>query len=198
MTGIDEVQDTLDFLEALGGGGRAECEARVRHAMTVEQGVIVELGVLRGQGLCCLACGSGFGHGVPVYGIDLFGIRPSGQGPTYDDPKNERVTREFVKRFGVANLVTILRSDTLEAALDWQHPIGLLEVDAGHEYLQVQADVNAWLPHVLPSGLLMMHDAKNPGWPGVDQVIAEQIMGSGEWEELEFVPPFSQWFRRLA
>ncbi len=196
--GIEEIEDTLDFLEALGGGSRAECEARVRYAMSVEQGVIVELGVLRGQGLCCLACGSNFGHGVPVYGIDLFGMRASGQGPTYDDPKNERVTREFVKRFGVDHLVTVIRSDSLEACQNWTAPIGLLEIDAGHEYEQVAADAKAWLPHVMSGGLLMMHDAHNPAWPGVDRVITEQIVSGGTWEEVEFVSPFSQWFRKKA
>jgi len=199
MTAASEIEDALDFLEVIGGGPRAECEARLRYAMQVEQpNVIVELGVLRGQGICCLGCGSNFGHKVPVVGIDLFGLRPSGQGPTYDDPRNEKVSRVYADRFGLADLVTLIRSASLDAAAGFTQPIGLLAIDAGHEYEDVAADVKAWLPHVVPGGLLMMHDARSPAWPGVDRVIAEQIMASGEWEELDFVKPFSAWFRRVS
>jgi len=199
MTAASEIKDALDFLEVIGGGPRAECEARLRYAMQVEQpNVIVELGVLRGQGICCLGCGSNFGHKVLVVGVDLFGLRPSGQGPTYDDPRNEKVSRVYAERFGLADLVTLIRSASLDAAAGFTQPIGLLAIDAGHEYEDVAADVKAWLPHVVPGGLLMMHDARSPAWPGVDRVIAEQIMASGEWEELDFVKPFSAWFRRVS
>ena len=193
----DEVQDTLDFLEIIGGGPRAECEVRLRYAMEIKPPeVIVEVGVLRGQGLCSLAVGSSFGHRVPVFGVDLFGLRPSGQGPTYDDPRNQKVTQGFVDRFAVSELVTIIRSESADAAAAWDKAIGLLELDAGHEYEDVLADVKAWLPHVAPGGLLMMHDAQSPAWPGVDRVIAEEILPSGEWKQIEFVPPFSAWFRK--
>jgi len=199
MTAIetDEVQDALDFLEIIGGGPRAECESKLRYAMEVEPpNVIVEIGVLRGQGICSLASGSNFGHGVDVYGIDLFGLRPSGQGPTYDDPRNEKVARGFAERFGVGHLVTLIRSESLAAAKDWEQSIGLLAIDAGHEYEDVLADTKAWLPHVVRGGILLMHDARSPAWPGVDRVIGEEIMASGDWDEIEFVPPFSAWFRR--
>lgn len=197
--GTEEIEDTLDFLEVIGGAPREECEARLRYAMGVEQpNVIVEVGVLRGQGMCCLGSGSKFGHQVQVIGVDLFGLRPSGLGPTYDEPRNEKVSREFADRFGLKELVTLVRSESLEAAAAFAQPIGLLEIDAGHDYEDVLADAKAWIPHMVPSGLLLMHDARNPAWPGVDKVIEEQIMGSGEWEELEFVPPFAAWFRRAA
>ena len=202
MTLSDEMVEELDFLEVIGGSPRAECEAKLRYALEVEPpNVIVEIGVLRGQGVCCLGCGSKRGHKVPVIGVDLFGLRPSRQGPTYDDPRNERVSRVSADRFGLKGLVTLFRSESLQAAAIFaleKRPIGLLVIDAGHEYEDVAADATAWLPHVVPGGLLMMHDAKSPAWPGVDQVIAEQIMASGEWDELEFVPPFSAWFRRKA
>jgi len=196
-TATDEVRDTLDFLATIGGGSRAECEARVRYAAEVAPDrAVVELGVMVGQGLCCLACGARFGHGAHVFGIDLFGLRPSGQGPAYDNPANLATVKGYIERFGLTDLVTVMQTDTLEAALQWDLSIGLLVVDAGHEYEQVLADVRAWLPYVVPGGLLLMHDAKNPAWPGVDRVIAEQIMPSGQWEEAEFVPPFSAWYRR--
>ncbi len=199
MTLSKAMELELDFLEVIGGGPRAECEAKRRYAMEIEPpNVIVEVGVLRGQGTCCLGCGSRYGHGVPVIGIDLFGLRKSGMGPTYDDPRNERVSRVLADHLGLKDLVTLLRSESVEAAADFTQLIGLLGIDAGHKYEEVLADAKAWIPHVVPGGLLLMHDARSPAWPGVDRVIEEEIRASGEWEELEFVPPFSAWFRRAA
>jgi len=193
----DEVRDTLEFLGVMGGAPEAECEARLRYAMEVQPpNVIVELGVMRGQGICCFACGSGFGNQVPVIGVDLFGLRPSGYGAAYDNPENQRVAQVFANRFDVGHLVTLIRSDTKDAAVGWNKPIGLLTIDAGHQYEDVLADVKAWLPHVVRGGLLLMHDARNPAWPGVDRVITEEILPSGEWDEIEFIQPFSAWFRR--
>jgi len=198
MVFSDEMVEELDFLEVIGGGPRAECDAKFGYALEVEPpNVIVEVGVLRGQGVCCLGCGSKRGHQVPVIGVDLFGLRPSRQGPTYDDPRNEKVSRVFADRFGLQEIVTLVRSESLDAAATFSQPIGLLVIDAGHEYEDVAADAKAWLPHVVPGGLLMMHDARNAAWPGIDQVIAWDLRVSGQWEELEFVPPFSAWFRRI-
>jgi len=197
MTATDEVQDTLDFLATLGGASRMECETRVRYAMEVSPpAVIVELGVMVGQGLCCLGCGARFGQGALSFGIDLFGMRPSGQGAAYDNPANMATVRGYIERFGLSELVTLMQADTAEAVAQWEEPIGLLVVDAGHDYEQVLADAKAWLPHVVPGGLLLMHDARNPAWPGVDRVINEEILPSGEWDDAEFVPPFSRWLRR--
>jgi predicted O-methyltransferase YrrM len=196
-TATDEVQDTLDFLATIGGGPRTECEARVHYAMQVQPPhCIVELGVFTGQGLTSLACGSRFARSVPVIGIDLFGSRPSGQEQKYDTPENELTARSWAERFGVNELVTLTRSDTVEAARGWSRPIGLLVIDAGHEYEQVLADFQAWTPHLVPGGLLMMHDARNHAWPGIDRVIGESIRPTGEWEELPFVQPYSAWFRK--
>jgi len=195
----DEVQDALKFLGTIGGASAAESESKLRYAMEVQPpNSIVELGVFAGQGVTSLACGSNFAHGVPVFGVDLFGSQSSGQGDKYDAPDNESMARAWADRFGVGHLVTLICSDTIAAAAAWEKPIGLLVIDAGHEYEQVLADFQAWTPHLVPGGLLMMHDARNDGWPGIDRVIAESIRPTGEWEELPFVRPYSAWFRKRA
>jgi predicted O-methyltransferase YrrM len=198
LVGIEEtISGWLDSLEALGGASRAECEGLLRRAAGVDSSLaIVELGVYIGQGTCCLAAGSLLGGGAHVYGIDLWGLRPTGQEPKYDDPANQQTAQSALERLGLLQYATLVRADTQEAVKNWSRPIGLLVIDAGHEKPEVLIDYLHWAPFVAPGGWLLMHDARNGGWPGVDEVITQVIGPSLLWEAEEFVEPFSQWFRK--
>lgn len=194
---LADQQSLIAPLLALGGASEAECLGLLARAALVPADLaIVELGTFTGQGACCLGTGAALGLGARVWCIDMWGLRPSGQEAKYDDPGNQEATRVALDSLGLVQAAVLVRCETSEAAKLWLLPIGLLVVDAGHEKADVLADYQNWSRFVAPGGWLLMHDARNGGWPGVDEVIVEQIMPSGLWEADEFVEPFSQWFRK--
>lgn len=67
---------------------------------------------------------------------------------------------------GVTN-VRLMPTTTVEAAKTWTEPIDYLYVDADHSYDAVQADLEAWVPHVKRGGLVLGDDYGNRSFPGV-------------------------------
>lgn len=68
---------------------------------------------------------------------------------------------------GVAASVRMIVAPTVEAATWWTEPIDFLYVDADHEYPSVLSDLDAWVPHVKPGGVITGDDYGNPSFPGV-------------------------------
>jgi predicted O-methyltransferase YrrM len=67
---------------------------------------------------------------------------------------------------GVSN-VRLMPTTTREAARTWSEPIDYLYVDADHHEAAVLADLDAWVPHVRPGGVIAGDDYGNPAFPGV-------------------------------
>lgn len=59
-------------------------------------------------------------------------------------------------------------------------------IDGDHTYLAFRHDLLYWRDHIAPGGLLCGHDAHNPGWPDVDQVLAE-LMPEAKFVEGTFI-----------
>lgn len=70
---------------------------------------------------------------------------------------------------GVSASVRLIPATTCEAAQQWTLPIDFLYVDADHGYHAVLADLEAWVPHVRPGGLIAGDDYHHPRYPGVHQ-----------------------------
>lgn len=45
----------------------------------------------------------------------------------------------------------------------WQRPIDFLYIDGDHRYKAVMADIDGWMPHVRPGGIIAGHDYHLPG-----------------------------------
>lgn len=76
---------------------------------------------------------------------------------------------------GVGATVRLIPALTSEAAHYWHEPIDCLYVDADHSYAGTLADLDAWMPHVRPGGLVMGDDYGSSLYPGVKQA----------WDEFE-------------
>jgi predicted O-methyltransferase YrrM len=63
--------------------------------------------------------------------------------------------------------VRFVCATTTDAAKWWTEPIDFLYVDADHSFASVLADLEAWVPHVKPGGLIAGDDYANPAFPGV-------------------------------
>lgn len=143
-----------------------ELRALNRTAASVVDGVIVAIGSYRGQTDCALALHAQ----VPVYCIDA-------RIESIDDPVPfGDADRPFWMRnildLGLAEKVRPVNLPSTVVASVWSEPIGLLFIDASHDYASVAADIAAWLPHVVAGGLIAFHDNNKPG---VMQAVQEVI-----------------------
>lgn len=92
------------------------------------------------------------------------------------DYSPDQLYQEFLDnmaRLGLQDTVRPVRADTREAARQWQHgtSIGLLYIDAGHDYADVRADFEHWSPYVVDGGVIVFDDV--PSWPGPTRLITE-------------------------
>ena len=73
-----------------------------------------------------------------------------------------------------ASIIIAHRGRSVDVAHNFKEPLDLLFLDGDHSYEGCRADVLAWLPHLKPGGLIVLHDY---GWAeGVKRVVAELIV----------------------
>jgi predicted O-methyltransferase YrrM len=90
---------------------------------------------------------------------------------------------------GLENSVVAVVGDSTAIAARWTRPIGLVFIDGGHSDEAAAADLDGWTPHLLPGGLLVIHDVfPDPADGGRAPFdIYEKALASGEFEEVTAV-----------
>jgi predicted O-methyltransferase YrrM len=83
--------------------------------------------------------------------------------PEVVDPSTGRMdTLPFFRRTmeaaGLEDAVIAVVGQSVPVARAWRTPLGLLFIDGGHAEDVAMADYENWSPHVLPRGLLAIHD----------------------------------------
>jgi MMP 1-O-methyltransferase len=83
--------------------------------------------------------------------------------PEVVDPATGRMdTLPFFRRTMEAarleDVVVAVIGPSTTVARAWRTPLGLLFIDGGHAEVVAMADYEAWSPHVLPGGVLVIHD----------------------------------------
>ncbi len=83
--------------------------------------------------------------------------------PDLFDPRSGRIDtfREFRKNIAAAAIedaVVPMVCHSELAARSWGTPLSLLFIDGGHALETVRGDYQAWSPHVMTGGYLMIHD----------------------------------------
>ncbi len=147
---------------------------------------IVELGSWKGKSTCWLASGSRAGRGAPVYAVDHWQGSPEHR-HLFTDPAYTTFP-EFaanVERFGLADIVVPVTGKTVAVAEAWDKDVGLLFIDAAHEYEAVRADFLAWSPFVVAGGGVVFHDDSADG---PRRVIEEFVLHSGAWGDFAHGP----------
>ncbi len=66
--------------------------------------------------------------------------------------------RRTIERAGLEHVVVAVVGDSPTVARHWSTGLGLLFIDGGHALDVAMADYDAWAQHVLPGGLLAIHD----------------------------------------
>ncbi len=88
--------------------------------------------------------------------------------------------KQNIQQAGVADMVHIHQGLTHEIGQDWMIPGAILFVDAGHSYEDARDDLDVWTSHLLPGGLLVMHDVLGDKHLGVTRA-ASEILQEG-WQ----------------
>jgi predicted O-methyltransferase YrrM len=77
------------------------------------------------------------------------------------------------RRFRVEPWLEVIRAPSVEAAKSWSHgPVAMVFIDGSHEPEYVRADIEAWMPRLLPDGVICGDDLP---LPGVAQAIGQYI-----------------------
>ena len=170
-------------------GYLAEAEARflgLLAACVPAKGAIVEIGSFTGRSTVMLgkvAAHYGFG---PVVAIDphnspiLLGHRGNPDNTSYE------VFLESIRAAGLSNHVQVHVAYSSEVAASWDQPIRLLWIDGDHSYAGTKADLDGFLPHLIPSGVVAFHDALN-AFPGPIRVFVEDVLRSDQFGAAGFV-----------
>jgi predicted O-methyltransferase YrrM len=166
-------------------------------AQNAPNGNVVELGSWKGRSTAWLA----------------FGVMDRGKGSvvavdTWAGTQTETLHAQLLERYGpdqlyeefLGNLrglgleaqVEPWRMDTLAAARRWDRgaSIGVLHIDASHEYADVRADFEHWSPHVVPGGFIVFDDV--PSFPGPSRLVTELP----RWYSYVAASPNQWWVRK--
>jgi len=142
---------------------RAHLE-RLRDLARDASGLIVELGVRSGESTRALLES---GRCVTSYDID---------GDAYQVRK--MLTPDESERW------TCCQSDSAEAGRKWDRgSVGLLFIDTDHSLETTRAELAAWRPHIVPDGIIALHDVDlhEPGRDGVRPAALEVGWPYEEW-----------------
>ena len=143
---------------------------------------IVELGSWKGKSTVWLAKGTEAGQRNKVYSIDPH------SGSKAHVSEGERNTYTVfltnLTKAGVQATVVPLVTNSDKATRRWREGVGLLWIDASHEYEDVKHDFLSWKQHLLPGAIIALHDCDKPG-PA--QVIEEYLNHSGDFTTIQSV-----------
>lgn len=97
--------------------------------------------------------------------------------------------RRNIDRAGLSETVVPIVAGTRMAGRHWRTPLGMVFIDGGHSEAAALADYRTWSPHILPGGVLAIHDLfDDPSQGGqAPYHIYRLAIASGLFETLETV-----------
>ncbi len=144
------------------------------------KGSVVEIGSFAGKSTAFLALAlkeTGASH---VFSIDPHLGQTHADSPRVKSKETFGRFKKNLKNLGLEKRVVILRKTSEEANRGWTKPIAVLNVDGLHEYEFAREDLRLWLPHLIPGGAVICHDAFSP-YPEVFAAVREMVFDSGEF-----------------
>lgn len=90
---------------------------------------------------------------------------------------------------GLSDSVVPIVASTRQAGRHWHTPLGMVFIDGGHSEAAALADYRTWAPHLLPGGVLAIHDIfEDPADGGqAPHQIYQLALASGLFEPLATV-----------
>jgi len=178
-------------------------------AETVHLGPCLEVGSYCGKSTIYLGAAAKSKGGV-VYAVDHHrGSEEHQLGEEYHDAdlydKNAALMdsfREFRKNMRAANLedtIIPIVAPSKIASQRWATPLGMVFIDGGHSFAAALTDYRSWITHIVPGGILAIHDIfPDPTKGGqAPYDIWKLAKASGLFEEMPMVNTLGA-FRRVA
>jgi predicted O-methyltransferase YrrM len=97
--------------------------------------------------------------------------------------------RRNLDRAGLAEAVVPIVAGTRAAGRHWATPLGMVFIDGGHSEQAALTDYRTWAPHIVPGGVLAIHDIfPDPADGGqAPHQIYQLALASGLFEPLPMV-----------
>lgn len=96
--------------------------------------------------------------------------------------------RRTIERAGLEDYVVAIVGASTTVAQHWATPLSLLFIDGGHGVQPARDDYAGWTPHVMPGGLLVIHDVfpdpADGGRPPYEDIYLPALE-SGLFDEVE-------------
>lgn len=129
---------------------------------------IVEVGSFKGRSTAWLSFAVKDRGSGTVYAVDHW--------QDWGNISGAELYQTFLRNLRALNLLPFVKpiqSDTIAAAMNWplHQEIGLLFIDAVHEYEAVRRDFEFWSPRVKAGGYIVFHDVDT--WPGPTRLVEE-------------------------
>lgn len=166
-------------------GFLTESEARLLGTIAVctpADGVIVEIGSFKGRSTVMLGTvAKHYGLG-PIVAIDPHNFN-SLEMEHFRSDAEASTFAEFTKNIegaGVADQIEVRRAFSQDVARDWRRPIRFLWIDGDHSYQGAKTDFDKFFPHVVPGGVVALHDVLHP-YTGPIRVFAEDMLLSNQF-----------------
>ena len=150
------------------------------------RGAIVEIGSFKGKSTVMLAKVASHYDLGPVTAIDphnspiLLDQRAHPEASSYQDFLHS------IEAAGMTRHVDSHVAYSADVATSWKQPIRILWIDGDHSYEGARRDLEGFLPHLVPFGVLAFHDALN-AFPGPIRVFVEDVLGSDRFGPAGFV-----------
>jgi hypothetical protein len=117
-----------------------------------------------------------------LYLIDLWETVPFIRGcasfdPQWHESNYDRVTTELQKEILDGSAVILKGFSYKMADLIPNNSLGLVYVDGDHSYIGCRTDIDAFLPKLIPGGIMAFHDYGNTDDYGVQAAVLERAQG---------------------
>ncbi len=97
--------------------------------------------------------------------------------------------RQTMRNASLEDVVVPIVASSLVASRDWHTPLGMVFIDGGHSLEAARTDYRSWASHVVPGGILAIHDIfpdPNEGGQAPYEIL-KLALASGLFEEVDRV-----------
>lgn len=149
-------------------------------ALSPARGANVEIGSFMGRSTVCLA------HICKTYGLGKVVAIDPHTSPSETDPDlgTERTSldrfRQNLDQAALADQVDVRVDFSSAAGKAWSSPIRFLWIDGDHTYEAARNDILMFKRHLVPGGLLLMHDVLGTHY-GSLRAFVEEVLDSHEF-----------------